>query len=226
VFPAAFQNLSIRNNKLKALPEEIGAVFPQLKHLSVDANALEELPSLLGLTRLTHLSASDNQLMATGLVALPGSLTKLELEGNPLGVVPDVVYQLLPNLTSLNLTRTSLAQLPEDFGLQLLQLEELFLDSNALEAVPESFAAMGQLKILSMKLNRIGPKTKEEGQPIPEAFFEATAVQSLELEGNPLTKEALMEFDGIQAFSARRVALKNKSISGGTMVEFDFCGLD
>eukprot|EP00968_Pinguiococcus_pyrenoidosus_P010626 scaffold845_cov231-Pinguiococcus_pyrenoidosus.AAC.7 len=41
-------------------------------------------------------------------------------------------------------------------------------------------------------------RRSQEGQPIPEAFFEATAVQSLELEGNPLTKEALMEFDGIQ----------------------------
>eukprot|EP00636_Phaeomonas_parva_P004136 CAMPEP_0118878170 /NCGR_PEP_ID=MMETSP1163-20130328/18187_1 /TAXON_ID=124430 /ORGANISM="Phaeomonas parva, Strain CCMP2877" /LENGTH=276 /DNA_ID=CAMNT_0006813971 /DNA_START=87 /DNA_END=917 /DNA_ORIENTATION=- len=217
--------LSVNNNKIKELPEELGAELRNLKRLSVDVNRLEALPDFSGNMKMTHLSATENVISLEGLMGLPPSLEAVHLSRNALGTVPEPLL-LLPRLVSLDLTGNNICELPENLGPSWQSLQEFILDDNFLTMLPESMCELRNLKTLSLKRNRIGPKPRDGPQGIPESLLTSTPVQALELEGNPLSKEDLMEFEGVQAFSERRLTLKNKSMAGGAATSFDFCGLD
>ncbi|MGY2376967.1 NEL-type E3 ubiquitin ligase domain-containing protein [Pseudomonas sp. SDO524_S393] len=112
--------------------------FAGLKSLRLDC-MLTDLPnSLTDMVQLEHLDLSDNQIVLTNesRQRLAG-LTRLEilnLDGNPLGLTPDV--SAMHYLLNLNLQNTGISQWP--IGAEhLTQLHSLLLQENRITTVPE-----------------------------------------------------------------------------------------
>ena len=140
------------NNLVGTLPEELGDLT-ELTTLYLWGNGLSgPIPDLSGLTGLTHLVLSSNQL--TGEIAWLGGLTKLTtvyLWGNELsGTIPDLTG--LTGLIYLSLSQNKLTgELPDVSG--LTKLQELYLWGNQLSGTIPDLSSLTALKHLSLSEN-------------------------------------------------------------------------
>ena len=140
------------NNLVGTLPDELGDLTA-LTTLYLWGNGLSgPIPDLSGLTGLTHLSLSSNQL--TGEIAWLGGLTKLTtvyLWGNELsGPIPDLTG--LTDLIYLSLSQNKLTgELPDVSG--LTKLQELYLWGNQLSGTIPDLSSLTALKHLSLSEN-------------------------------------------------------------------------
>ncbi|GMF50130.1 unnamed protein product [Phytophthora fragariaefolia] len=218
------RTLDLAANRLSELPPQLNAL-KSLKTLKVPNNALVELPDLSGLDALTTL-VLDGNVLEDIPNALPPNLTKLSLKGNRLRAVPRSVLQLT-QLQELDLGDNCLEALPSNLG-ELQELQELNVDGNKLTELPAALARCGKLKVLSARRNTlVGKSAGAKVQSIAaELLGEGSAVQVMNLEGNPMTKEDLQEMNGFDAFLTRRTKLKNKEIHGGLNSDLSLCGLE
>lgn len=154
------------------------------------------------------------------------NLTKLSLKGNKLRAVPRSVLELA-QLQELDLSDNALETLPSNLG-ELQELQELNVDGNKLTELPAALARCAKLKVLSARRNTlVGRSAGAKVQCIAaELLGEGSAVQVMNLEGNPMTKEDLQQMDGFDAFLTRRTKLKNKEIHGGLNSDLSLCGLE
>ncbi|KAM9475082.1 toll-like receptor 9 [Clarias gariepinus] len=148
-----------------------------------------------GLTNLTYLDISDNQLKScspAAIINLPPSIRVLRMDSNSLNYFPWVNISVLSQLCYLNLSGNFLYNLPDtviNFGIKLKSLD---LSHNHLSAIPESFFSQAtgleelmlnhnQLKIIDMHAL---PPLLQKGNTIC-----ATAKTScrLTLHANPFT---------------------------------------
>jgi Leucine-rich repeat (LRR) protein len=112
---------------------------------------------------------------------------------------------------------------------QLVSLVELYLDENGLREVPDEIGRLTKLRILSLKSNNIGrsaPSSSPPRQSLAAALFTDTAVISIDLAGNALSKSEVMAFTGVEAFLQRRKLSKDKSFTGGALSDRSLFGLD
>ncbi|CAM9454290.1 unnamed protein product [Phaeothamnion confervicola] len=247
------QTLDLSGNKISALP--VLLVLLKLRTLRLDTNRLAALPDLSELADLRDLSAENNRLEGPSAVGpLPPSLTRLSLAHNALAGVPVSLIAAaavggansssggrasdggLPALAVLDLSGNRISVLPAMPGLPALA--ELTMDDNLLTGVGAEVTALMGLKRLSLRRNRIAatvPRAAAGGggggsggreQSLCRELFEATAVEVLNLEGNPLDKPQLMAMEGVAAFLARREKLKNRNLQGGAALSLSVCGLD
>ena len=125
--------LSVRNNKLYKLPEEI----TNLKNLEVlnlywNEN-LSELPQdLEKLSKIRNINIGGNP--------------KLDLS------ITFMLLAKLPNLKSVTLSFNKIKVLPVETGL-LSQVEELIIDNNLLEELPEEMSELKNLKRITLTNN-------------------------------------------------------------------------
>jgi Leucine-rich repeat (LRR) protein len=248
---SVLRTLDLSGNRLSELPPQLNAL-KALKTLKVSSNALATLPDLSGLEALTtvrdtfvymrmhvlmlilfNCGCSRNlKLVLDGNVlediphALPPNLTKLSLKGNRLRAVPRSVLGLT-QLQELDLSDNALESLPSNLG-EMQELQELNVDGNRLTELPGALARCAKLKVLSARRNTlVGRSAGGKTQPLAaELLGGGSAVQVLNLEGNPMTKEDLQGMDGFDAFLSRRTKLKNKEIHGGLNSDLSLCGLD
>ena len=164
------------NNLVGTLPDELGDLT-SLTELSLWGNKLSgPIPDLIGLTGLTHLVLSSNQL--TGEIAWLGGLTKLTtvyLWGNQLsGPIPDLTG--LTGLIYLSLSQNKLTgELPDVGG--LTKLQELYLWGNQLSGTIPDLSSLTALKHLSLSENLL---TGE----IPASLGNLTTLSTLYLRDN------------------------------------------
>ncbi len=113
--------------------------FSGLRSLKVDYELTQIPTSITEMTQLTHLDLSDNtiRLDQATIERLAGmiNLRGLFLNGNPLGLPPDV--SRMPQLTQLELQATGISQWPAGFW-ALPNLEHLDLQRNQLTSIPEA----------------------------------------------------------------------------------------
>ncbi|KAG3007959.1 hypothetical protein PC119_g14385 [Phytophthora cactorum] len=213
---ATLRTLDLTGNKLSELPSQLNDL-KALKMLKVSSNVLDALPDLSKLEALTTLVLDGNALEDIPN-ALPPSLTKLSLKGNRLRLVPRSVLEL-PQLQELDLSDNALETLPSNLG-EMQELQELNVDGNKLSELPAALGRCGKLKVLSARRNLlVGRSAGAIVQSIAaEVLGEGSAVQVMNLEGNPMTKEDLQGMDGFDAFLTRRTKLKNKEIHGVTIL--------
>lgn len=115
--------------------------FKQLRKLSLDANELIEVPHAIGdMVHLTELDLSDNLIALDdeGVQTLRGlsRLNYLALEGNPLGMSPDISQ--MPDLAIVMLANTGLTAWPP--GVFAVSRDAWFfldLSANPLEQIPD-----------------------------------------------------------------------------------------
>ena len=110
--------LSLRKTNLLASQSRFLASFGRVRNLDLTGNLLNRLPHEVGEMRfLTHLFLNDNQIELThSAVARLKNLTRLqwlEMNGNPLGLVPNISQ--MPNLEILALVGTEIDRWPVGF---------------------------------------------------------------------------------------------------------------
>jgi Leucine-rich repeat (LRR) protein len=225
---SVLRTLDLSGNRLSELPPQLNAL-KALKTLKVSSNALATLPDLSGLEALTTVRDTFVYMRMHVLMLILFNCgcsrnLKLVLDGN---VLEDIPHALPPNLTKLSLKGNRLRAVPRSV-LGLTQLQELNVDGNRLTELPGALARCAKLKVLSARRNTlVGRSAGGKTQPLAaELLGGGSAVQVLNLEGNPMTKEDLQGMDGFDAFLSRRTKLKNKEIHGGLNSDLSLCGLD
>lgn len=132
--------LDLRDNKIKALPEEIGGCI-SLQELLISSNGLESLPASIGnLKALNVLQAQKNS-----LTALPESLASCTA------------------LQLLDVSYNKLTALPPEMFVGLSSLRRFLASSNKIAALPAEIAAMSCLEVLGLGFNQIKSLPDEIG---------------------------------------------------------------
>ncbi|WP_394849765.1 ankyrin repeat domain-containing protein [Pendulispora brunnea] len=137
-------HLCVSRNLFRSLPESIGALRA-LRELLLSSLRLREIPaSISDLRRLEVLDLSYNELGEFPRPLLdnpPPALTKLDLSGNPVRVVPSL--ESMTKLTKLVLDRTLISALPDLSG--CTELTHLNLAGSGLRAIPASIGSLSKL---------------------------------------------------------------------------------
>ncbi|MGU9856055.1 NEL-type E3 ubiquitin ligase domain-containing protein [Pseudomonas sp. LF245] len=113
--------------------------FTGLKSLRLDCMITELPNSITNMLQLEQLDLSDNNITLTGesrqRLAGMTRMEELNLDGNPLGLTPDV--SAMNHLLNLSLQQTGISQWP--IGAErLTQLHSLLLQDNQITTIPES----------------------------------------------------------------------------------------
>ncbi|VVM90993.1 hypothetical protein PS645_02777 [Pseudomonas fluorescens] len=134
-------SLSMRNANVLSSQGQFVELFRGLRSLDLGENVLTRLPPVIGnLRQLEQLLLDNNQIALTPqAVARLRSLTRLEalsLQGNPLGLVPDISQ--MPNLELINLESTGIDRWPTGlFATPRPRHIHLNLRRNPLVIIPE-----------------------------------------------------------------------------------------
>lgn len=216
------RTLDVSGNQLKALPVEI-ITLVNLKTLHVSRCGIQRIADLSLLSKLAVLSLDKNDLET--VAALPLSLTRLNMASNHIATFPSTLSTLVA-VTELNLSSNRLESLAGIGG--MAGLVTLNLDGNCLCELPEEAGHLLKLRQISLKNNRFSKKAfTHNGQSIPTSFFIQTLVDTIDLGGNPgLTKAHVLDFEGVQTFVERRKRVKDKTLQGGALTDFNLFGLD
>lgn len=216
------KNVDISGNAIKGLPAEVNAMT-NLKSLSASRCSLQRCHDISSLVRLVQLNLDNNDLEADVLAPLPAVLQRLSIANNHFTAIPPALGSLV-NVVELNLSGN---RIESTVGLgMLLALVDLSLDGNMLQELSEDMGQLASLRHLSLKGNRLGRlAVSREGQSLPEGLFVDTALDSIDLSGNAaLSKAAVMEFKGVEAFMERRKRTKDKAFQGGAMMDVSVFG--
>lgn len=194
--------LNLRNQELMALPVGVTALpllaeiyldgnpgialgddfgrLQTLKRLSLDACALDSVPSVLcKVSSLEYLSLDDNL-----LTELPSSLGKLtalrvlSLNRNQIRALPDSVGSLQA-LQVLNLDNNLILELPATVS-GLVALKTLSLAANQLTQLPDAVCALPALESLDIRHNRL--------TRLPDGIGRLGVLKVLTVTGNPLPR--------------------------------------
>lgn len=248
------KTLDLSKNALTSLNPRI-AILIQLKSLNLEQNKLPagSLAPIEKLSKLQNLSVGNNLL---GKVAvkdhhhnkvsqspsvrstlpplpekLPTSLKQLKINANFLSTVPrSVTSPTLVKLEKLDLSFNHLAVVPPEIA-NLGALTELNIDDNVIVSLPEEMGQLKNLKVLSLKNNRIRVTSTNwsdttNPQPLPQSIFVDTPLIDLNLHGNPMTSTQLNTMAGYEVFLERRQKVKTSTLLGGGLTNLDVCGLE
>lgn len=230
--------IDISNNPLPHLPVEIYAMqnlkyvicftytnfVNSFRKLKCNHCQLENLYSAISNNgNLSHIEAEHNKL-GQGLIGeLPPSITHLSLAHNQFTCIHPSLHSSL-NLLVLDLSGNQIQSLQ---GIAMvISLTDLCLDDNLISEIPEEVSSLSKLKRISLKRNRIGSKAVTfDGQSIHEKVFTDSNIESIDLEGNPIKKSTITNFNGVEAFLERRKKLKEKNLMMGASTDLELFGL-
>ncbi len=138
-------SLSVNGNALTELPDQLTTLH-KLKRLDCSSNGLKRFPDKLDELTLQRLDASFNTIDT--LLLKPGSFPSLQIltmDHNRLRWIPDPIGGL-SQLHSVSLASNKLTAIPATVSL-LSNLTAFNLDSNQLTALPQELIALTNLKI-------------------------------------------------------------------------------
>ncbi|XP_011348156.1 leucine-rich repeats and immunoglobulin-like domains protein 3 isoform X2 [Ooceraea biroi] len=153
----------------------------QLRELKVNKNHLTQVPDLVFVKNITHLTLSHNLITSINGNALLSlqQLQYLDLSGNKISVLQEGSF-LAPNrLTHLNLNANHITAIENGTFDNLTSLEELRLNKNNLTQLKDLFTNLGKLRILEVNRNNL--------QRIHTLSFKSlTSLQELQLKRNKI----------------------------------------
>lgn len=220
---ASVRTVDLTNNKLTALPEDIG-VWEALQTLSCNQNAMKKLPAAVGeLQKLQKLTLSENQLQTLPAeLAQLGKLKHLALDSNKLGprILSDAFCGNIGKvLEELDISGNELEELPKLDDLAALQ--RLIVARNKLNTLTEALGKLSSLQHLDAADNRI---TSVHAN----LFTGCISLSELWLKGNPMDRLVLQETPGFQGFLERRKQRLDAKIGANVVgrVDLTVCGLE
>ncbi|XP_029165453.1 leucine-rich repeats and immunoglobulin-like domains protein 3 [Nylanderia fulva] len=129
----------------------------QLRELKVNKNHLTQVPDLVFVKNITHLTLSHNLITSingTALLSLQ-QLQYLDLSGNKISVLQKDSF-LAPNrLIHLNLNANHIGMIENGSLYNLTSLEELRLNKNNLTQLKDLFTNLGKLRKLEVNKNNL-----------------------------------------------------------------------
>ena len=189
---------------LSAQLNEIGflAELPQLVHLSLSDNQIQDIEALTHLTSLEALNLSFNPVTDVSPISSLPKLAYLELIGNQIKQVS--VLKTLPKLKMLDLSQN---QIEDIDGLASLEsLQELKLDKNKIQEVK---LTASNLQSLSLSKNSILVLELEE---LPQ-------LTNLIVTENPIRKACFKNLRSLQTLTLEDLELKIVSITNLPQLE-------
>lgn len=173
------EELSLRNAKLKTLPE-ITRTNTTLKKLSLSNNELDDLPiGFKNLLNLEELNIDGNKFKT-----LPNSLTKLKklssisLGENPFLVFPNQLFEI-PSLKSFYIYKSEISELPNTFN-KLPNLTEIAIQYTKISSLPATFSSLVKLKSITLDGNKF--------KDYPASILALKNLSSVNLSNNPIDK--------------------------------------
>uniref|UniRef100_A0A2P2KB91 LRR repeats and ubiquitin-like domain-containing protein At2g30105 n=2 Tax=Rhizophora mucronata TaxID=61149 RepID=A0A2P2KB91_RHIMU len=210
--------LDISNNSIQELPGQIG-YLGSLQKLFLNGNDMlnesNHWEALTPLKQLTVLSMSQNHLtsLPSQLGAL-SSLRQLHVSHNKLGSIP-VEIGLLSQLEVLKANNNRINTIPACIG-NCSSLVEVDLSSNLLTELPETFGNLHKMKTLQLSNNGL--------KSLPSTLLKmCVQLSTLDLHNTEITMDVLRQFEGWEAFDARRCLKHQKQLDFRVMdsAEFD-----
>ena len=170
------RTLRLQNNRLTALPKDIGNIRG-LQHLTLALNLIGELPaSICKLRRLEKLNLERNK-----LVSLPQelpqltNLTYLSITHNLFETIPDIVGEM-QSLSTFKAASNCISTIPDSLSASYLRknLKRIWLQNNKLYDMPISFARLVKLEECLLDGNPLrSPPVElaEQGADVLEAYL-------------------------------------------------------
>lgn len=154
----AVQGVTIRNNKLvKFLPENFGAVFPELLAIDVRNCAVQIIDGAFTILRkLKRLNLPSNEIaiiVDDAFVDLE-KLEFLNLDHNKMDFLHENIFDSLANLKNISLDFNNLVEIPKDLFRYNENLEYIWLTGNKIKLISvQAFDRLVNLKFLNLKEN-------------------------------------------------------------------------
>ena len=147
--------ISFANTGFNAIQENGFLGFYDLEILVLEQNSLSIL-TVLEQQSLSANHTSNTGVLPSGVFDLLGNLTVLDLSDNNIAVLPSGVFDVLGNLTVLNLSDNNIAVLPSGVFDLLGNLTVLDLSDNNIAVLPSGvFDVLGNLTVLDLSDNNI-----------------------------------------------------------------------
>ncbi|KAM6989357.1 uncharacterized protein LKV04_009043 [Tautogolabrus adspersus] len=131
--------LNLRGNLLTSFSDKVfGFKVSNLKELNLKGNRLTQLYSLSGLTTLTDLILSSNQLsyLPQTIFKNVTTLENLDLSENQLTSLPGTIFRDLFSIKTIHLNKNNLSKVEANLFEDQLLMQQLYLSNNQLETVP------------------------------------------------------------------------------------------
>jgi Leucine-rich repeat (LRR) protein len=180
------QYLELANCGLESLPVDFGQIFPNIRVLNLNFNALKDVRPLLGIARLKKLHLAGNRILklrtTTGVLAQFLTLTQVDLRSNPLtqGFYPPVVETRLVHREGAadNAISEAFALGPADADKDQKYVSRLDMETKMLRRVYEMLVLgrSGHLKLLDGLSVDISTAVAKDN--ICEALVKAGIVQA------------------------------------------------
>ncbi|XP_015439684.1 PREDICTED: leucine-rich repeats and immunoglobulin-like domains protein 2 [Dufourea novaeangliae] len=169
IFAPSLQILDLSSNQIKTINSNVFSNMPVLEVLSLDRNTLSTIPYLRSLERLERLSLAYNQIEQVTASMLPGTLRRLDLQGNRISNIDEDTFASLGYLEELDLSHNELRVLPAGWSMNLEMLTYLNVKANQLNNISDmSIEFLTNLKELYIKDNQITSIDLPALQLVPE----------------------------------------------------------
>ena len=196
--PKNLIELSLKNNKIKKIEENVFNGLSSLKRLYLNGNKIEKIEenSFNGLYSLQILYLNSNEIEKIEDNTFNGlySLKTLILNHNKIEEIKENIFNGLSSLKKLYLSYNKIEKIEKNSFNGLYSLNQLYLSSNEIEKIEDNiFNGLSSLKILYLNHNKI--------EEIEENSFNGlSSLQKLDLcyneiekiEGNTLNRLALL----------------------------------
>jgi len=196
------RNLDLSNNKLGALPENVGN-FKMMKTLMISKNKIQSIPEDVGkMTKLENLNVSYNLLQS-----IPSSFQQLKnirevnLSHNQISNFPLSLLNL-KHLNVLDLTSNKITSVPSEVA--RLEATELVLNCNQIRFIAPEVSQCPRLKTLRLEENCLSLDA------IPSTILAESKVSLIALEGNLFDVKKLDGVEGYEKYMERYTAVKRK----------------
>ncbi|TQS35352.1 hypothetical protein Golomagni_04229 [Golovinomyces magnicellulatus] len=167
------KEVDIRYNTLSSI--DVIAKLPRVDQISADHNSVSVCECEFSKIRILRLNS--NPVTKFEILNLVPTLTSLNLSNAKLAHIPDANFEKMPNLIKLVLDINHFVSLPIHIG-KLRKLEHFSIARNALSSLPTEIGCLTELRFLDVRQNNL--------KKLPIEIWRANKLESLNISSNVL----------------------------------------
>ncbi|RDW78069.1 adenylate cyclase [Coleophoma crateriformis] len=167
------KEVDIRYNGLSSI--DVIAQLPKVEQISADHNSVSVCETEF--TSIRVLRLNSNPVTKFEIKNLVPSITTLVLSNAKLAVIPDAVFDRMPNLVKLILDKNHFVSLPSHIG-KLRKLEHFSIARNSLSSLPSEIGCLTELRFLDLRQNNL--------KKLPTEIWWANKLETFNISSNVL----------------------------------------